>query len=440
MGAIFCLGTFPIVELYPVLYHQLYPVPIYLTAWLLFGMALLMPALPLAMIPASRGIALKLVFSVLGAYLGLVQLRLWAFDEGRTIPAPLKAAVIALALGGCGWLIYRLRKVNWERGYRAAVLGSIMFALAPYLYSFTGGPGVKRVSADRLRVPGIENYVVLILDEFSTEFSRGLDEDLAAQGLHVMRAEVEKAGSRTLTAVPGMLTTLKMEAAGPCAPTRLCGGEEKVVDFRQLEVAEKRAHLAGFWHPYCQMRNWDECFEAEGTLVGASLGRVLLHGFWCEGYSRLDIFGYCRTLWLDGEVFDGMRHHLDEQIARSAFWKEGGFYLIHYPSPHPKGPAGRKQSLAEEYAANVEEARKVVRDLAGRLKERFGSNFVLAVTTDHPLRKDLWCKDPAYESPDCEKGPVLSERDVPLVVASPSEGVRGLRLPASNVGLLAAKP
>jgi hypothetical protein len=75
--------------------------------------------------------------------------------------------------------------------------------------------------------------------------------------------------------------------------------------------------------------------------------------------------------------------------------------------------------------------------LSNKLKNRFGDDFLLIVTSDHPLRVTHHCMHPMYKSENCTKGLPPNRNKVPLIIATPRPV--DIHLHDTNVGLLVRK-
>ena len=110
-----------------------------------------------------------------------------------------------------------------------------------------------------------------------------------------------------------------------------------------------------------------------------------------------------------------IRHEAD--LFSAPFWNRGGVLFAHIMLPHLPA-SGVSRNLAADYGANLAEAAKLVARVRERLTATFGSEYELVVSSDHPLRVDLWCNT-LYAGKDCEVPPQYLISTVPLIVASP---------------------
>jgi hypothetical protein len=124
---------------------------------------------------------------------------------------------------------------------------------------------------------------------------------------------------------------------------------------------------------------------------------------------------------------------ITEAAFQMPFWNRGGVLYVHQLAPHPKMVTGLPLNV--EYRENVSSAAKFVQEIDVRLRERFGEDYILIVTSDHPLRtQSRWCQG-MYSSDDClAKNPPEGEL-VPFLVKAP-QGTR-VSMPKSNIGVLA---
>jgi hypothetical protein len=127
------------------------------------------------------------------------------------------------------------------------------------------------------------------------------------------------------------------------------------------------------------------------------------------------------------------------QYAFSApFWSDGGGILyVHQLLPHPDG-ASTVLSLHNEYQLKMTQAVQFVSLIRNKLQKKFGNEYLLIVTTDHPLRTSMWCRKPAYDSVNCSKENFPETNNVPFMVLAP-ENVP-VTIPATNVGVFSPAP
>jgi hypothetical protein len=98
----------------------------------------------------------------------------------------------------------------------------------------------------------------------------------------------------------------------------------------------------------------------------------------------------------------------------SPFWQEGGILYAHMPFPHPPGNL-QGAGLAADYGDNLKLAANSAEQVWKRGRARFGDDFRLIVTSDHPLRPELYCRHEKYLETGCKITPSVFEGLVPYI-------------------------
>jgi hypothetical protein len=127
------------------------------------------------------------------------------------------------------------------------------------------------------------------------------------------------------------------------------------------------------------------------------------------------------------------RSEIHRQSLAAPFWKSGGTLYIHTILPHPPGPVAG-HTLEADYEENLKQAATLAEDLLVRLEIVFGENFLLVVTSDHPLRPAVWCGPFRYAERECAQNARFSSAKVPLIAVG--QGSPGLMDLDNNLDLL----
>ena len=114
-----------------------------------------------------------------------------------------------------------------------------------------------------------------------------------------------------------------------------------------------------------------------------------------------------------------VRAAIREEALAAPFWRRGGTLYVHTMVPHPPGAASGP-SLNADYAANLELAADLAADLAHELKTRFSEWYRFIITSDHPLRPQVWCGPLRYSEPDCLTNTRFLATLVPLIAVGPA--------------------
>jgi hypothetical protein len=277
--------------------------------------------------------------------------------------------------------------------------------------------------------------VVLVLDEFSPEYSDAITEELRNLGLSVSYGEPEKAGKDTTNAIPAMMTGSVFEDVSPCSSSSLCGSN--YIDFTSINAASDNVDVVGFWHPYCAISNLRSCYRVEVPYFAAELDLAAIASSLARELPVIRLFARARDSKADkDEQTQQMTRQLIRSSALSApFWDEGGILYVHYLGPHPTG-GGHEMSLETHYKSNLSDAAALTSEIAQKLVSRFGEEFNLVVTSDHPLRS-IWCEHPQYQSPTCMNGIAIEGQYVPYITAGLVHKERNL--PSELIGFLKAQ-
>jgi hypothetical protein len=353
-----------------------------------------------------------------------------ASAPSQTMSLNSRFGFVVIAMLVAGLISLRLGDSTADRLMRALALASIAFVLVPFAWRFASpgprtwiGPTDPNIAAAQARPS--EATIFLLLDELGYQAAAPLADDLRAAGLNVRYEALAAAGENTLNVIPTLFSGLAFPRARPCGAATLCS-ESNALDFSRITVQRPDVDVTGLLLPYCAIAGLRTCFQVP-----------LPHEFG-SAYQSLVVF-YLRRLGLPlpeavrppADPPSLQRQLLAQQIDfidHSQLWTSGGILYAHLPIPHPPGLDGAGK-LDDDYAANIEEARTIVRSLVARAQERFGSAYSLVITSDHPLR-NYWCSTQVYTGVDCNTRPEFRSNRVPLIVASP--GTVSTRAISSN--------
>lgn len=255
--------------------------------------------------------------------------------------------------------------------------------------------------------------VFIVFDELNNSGSTGLRRIFEEQGLHAEHKGLRPSHGSTVEAIPAMFTGLDFSGAKACGPSMVCA-DNAALDFSRIRVTREDVDVIGFHHPYCKIQGLRSCqrFETDRKLLEP--GR-----FQCGLQTKLHLTILaqqfdCKALssrsWLE------MRDQLVGAVPKSQTMSRGGVLFLHIPIPHPPGAHGG--TLPTQYQSNISEAE----NLLAQMLRIFSANHIHAkfiVTSDHPLRQSMWCKNNAhlFDYP-CVVDPELEDEEVPLIVAS----------------------
>jgi hypothetical protein len=321
-------------------------------------------------------------------------------------------AVVAVLLAA--FLVVRL--VPNDRLVRlnvATVAGCALFLFAPELASpFQSNASIKLVPM--LQGYGVApntNVAVLVLDELSYLDGAPVESALRASGHIVYAKGVESSGKRTDSAIPALLTGVDMDGDRACSATTLCSSAG-LFNMADQKVGLKGFNIVGFYHPYCELRGLTYCRQI--SVFGQS---SILVGYGCGLFAALAPSRrpeQCERGWLNAERATHARQEIRNAVYRAPFWHDGGFLYVHILLPHPPAAAAGT-TLDEDYAANLQRAADFSVELANALRLRFAANFLLVITSDHPLRPTVWCSMYRYRRPGCSESRKFTATQVPLI-------------------------
>jgi len=344
-------------------------------------------------------------------------------------------AKLALALGTvflAGSMPWRLPGAVLVRLRLAIIVFGVLFLAGPAIFArLQSGNNLKlgRYWEDTQTVDAPPT-VVLVLDELSAQGAAPIVQRLVGLGQAVTATSIRSSGSHTISAIPALLTGVAFEEARACSPWALCA-TSGLFDFSRQVVTRPGVNIVGFFHPYCAMTGLAYCRQHAvngfpNILVGYGCNLLAI----VAGGRR---FETCERALRPFAVATQVRQAIREDAMAAPFWRDGGTLYVHTMLPHPPGADGG-HSLATDYAANIELAADLAADLARKLEARFGARFRFVITSDHPLRPQIWCGPLRYSEPDCQTNARYLSKEVPLItVGAFGPDLKGL---ASNLELL----
>jgi hypothetical protein len=386
-------------------------------------------ALFLSIFDACKTLVLKACASAFFFY------NVYALVRGQLPPhlftpyLPLFAALLFIGLFAL--LFYLVEAEGWRQVAKAMMVSSAVFAFSAPLLAFSEGHAEKiEPAALSARPPPFNNVLILVLDETSPSYTPGIRRALVRAGLSVSYEEVISAGSDTVNALPSMFSVSRHDDVAPCGASALCG--KPGFDFSSLQALSPHTDIVGFYHPYCAIKGLRSCHREENFYTRSSAVDFGL-SLWCAQFNRGGILSFCKPRAFHMAEIERTRRNMLEKVDAALFWQEGGLLFVHLPIPHPS-MTYEYSSLKSEYEGNIVQAEQLVSRLAHKLQVRFGDDFQMLVTSDHPLRTAFWCRSPKYARPGCADGLPAERTHVPLIFASPKPVP--FAMPASNVGLL----
>lgn len=356
------------------------------------------------------------------------------FDPGPEFSSIYKGLLILLAFL-CSYLLSR---INYDKFYLLiirsklfirfvyAMLGGIViFQMTDFIQTpvFTAARSQVVFDTQKLKTFDIEgkgeNILFLILDELSPEYTEKLLAEIDNKKSPPYQVKTISAPTgMTTDAIPTLLTGEIHQGLRICGFTTLCSENQKI-DFSKLTAKNFNTDVVGMHHAYCAIQNLRSCFTNSSFHRSTGIDLYCLHQ---EIFTRFTPQRF-NALWkpcLIPENFAAQNISQALQVAKlMPFWAVGGELFIHLPIPHPINAGNDKYrikpSLVKHYEGNVIIAGKIVNDLLIQLTQKFKDNFILVVTSDHPLRMGMWC---GWHF-KCEPELKVRQQVVPFIIFSP---------------------
>lgn len=274
------------------------------------------------------------------------------------------------------------------------------------------------------------NTLILILDELSAAGAQPILEKLRQPGREVMAKEVVSSGENTISAIPALFIGAAFDNARTCAPSALCSSSG-LFDFSKQVVARPKVNIVGFFHPYCEMSGLAYCAQqAVNGFPNVLMGYACSMSSIFSGGRRFEV---CEAPLRPFALAESVRAEIRSQVRAAPFWKDGGTLYVHTMLPHPPGSVAGN-TLDVDYAENLKKAAELATELALLLETTFGQNFLLVITSDHPLRPTVWCGPHRYAERECAESARFQSAKVPLIAVG--QGAQALMDLDSNLGLM----
>lgn len=290
----------------------------------------------------------------------------------------------------------------WRRMQKAIVFAAILYIAFPMLLARVTDPLV-------LQMPRQGPLVVLLLDELNADAGEQIAAAIALEGGEPRTRSIQAVGPSTITVIPEFLGGPHMPQARVCSPTAVCD-TSGVFDFSRLRFdPTDRVHIVGFFHPYCSASGLASC---AGVSIPSSVSPII--DLLCSFGRILPGKKADDCVWFDARSWQAFRMRARDTMFLSPFWQEGGILYAHMPFPHPPGNL-QEAGLAADYGDNLKLAANTAAQVWKRGRARFGDDFRLIVTSDHPLRPELYCRHQKYLETGCKITPSAFEDLVPYI-------------------------
>ncbi len=263
--------------------------------------------------------------------------------------------------------------------------------------------------------PRSKKVLFLLLDELSPEYVGPVLATIVESKIPYQMEIITATSHSTLNAIPSLLTGHRYKDMLPCGVSTICSGQEKL-DFEKLRSKSLNVDVIGMWHPYCSIKDLRSCYTRSAFHETPAVD------LFCKVFNHVpgDLDIILRTCVVDAGLRDNNLADILQKAFRMPFWQKGGELFMHLPIPHPAMEESLETrqaiNLLDHYKKNVVHASVIVHDILNRLRQTFGDDFTLIITSDHPLRLDLWCGN-HYS---CDTRQTVRTGEVPFIVVSPT--------------------
>jgi hypothetical protein len=276
----------------------------------------------------------------------------------------------------------------WRRMQTALVFAGILYVAFPMVVTRMTDPLV-------LQMPRQGALVVLLLDELNADAGEQIAAAIALEGGEPRTRSIKAVGSSTITVIPELFGGPHMPQARVCSPSAVCD-PSGVFDFSRLRFEPlDRMHMVGFYHPYCAADGLASCARLPIAISMPPIADLL-----CSFGSVLPGTKAGDCDWLQSGNWHMFGLQVRDAMLLSPFWQKGGVLYAHLPFPHPPGNL-QNAGLASDYADNLNLAANTAALVWRRGRAQFGDDFRLIVTSDHPLRPELYCRHEKYKKTGC---------------------------------------
>jgi hypothetical protein len=316
----------------------------------------------------------------------------------------------------------------WHKSAAIIQMAILAWGLSPLLLAWIQSDQTthRTFTVERITRYPPKAVVVLVLDEMSPELAPLLRPVLTTPGHKLHVGQVIRAGENTVDAIPSMLTPQLHDGVAVCGGTSLCGAV--FFDMARLRASRPDTDVVGFYHPYCAILDLRSCWTPMpgglAELFNQATAKIQL----VVGV----VFPMIKKPIVKHDV-QRMRAAIAQHALDAPFWSDGGGLLyVHQLLPHPDGGA-LGLSLNDDYIGNMRQTSQFVSQIHNKLRRHFGKEYLLIVTSDHPLRTSMWCRSVAYKSINCSKENFVETNNVPFMVLAPQN--LAVTVPTSNVGV-----
>jgi hypothetical protein len=340
-----------------------------------------------------------------------------------TVPRALRLVLGLLVGAGAVRLAMHGTDAPWSRAGFGAAVASLIFVALPHLYAALRAPQLPWPPAPPAGAGAPTRYgnvVFLLFDEFGDGAHPAVTAALQRAGMQTRHVPLAAAGEDTLHVIPAMFTGQRFDDARPCGWSSICSGQ-RVLDFARVSASRADVSVYGMYHPYCEIRGLRHCEILQRPAVARNAYLRLANVY--AARLGLPIRSDDEELAVARGLKDQVVQGQVDALMADRFWREGGVLYAHLPVPHPPGLTGWGK-LDADYAANMEFVAELAGRIAARALARFGDDAAIVITSDHPLRRRVWCSPEVfnpYRNTGCELRPEFLSEQVPLIVASRRE-------------------
>ena len=393
----------------PELYHRMSDAVGVTLAWILIALVGPWVAWRLGLSPSGKWsrVAVVLLLAALVLPRALVG---WRGPDGATVVSWMAAAALA-------WAAARLSQDRWQRWRRVIALCACLFVFSQPVLAWVLAPRLAWPhdvpAAVAPRAGQLDGTLVLLLDELNASDAAGLEAVLKRHGFVTSRADMVPVSHATARVVAATFLGRRMDGATACTPTAICSHHASL-DFAQVLASRPDIDVVGAGQPYCAIQGLRSCYRASLELTFHQRDRVACALWRRTGWPQNLTLQQCAQVYLRPWLH--ARHEMLAALETAPFWTRGGMLYAHLLLPHPPGIDVR-QTLSEQYAANVRESEDLVDRLLAKARDQ-GLALRVVIYSDHPLRPGAWCRTFPYSALGCKDKRQFADAAVPLIVGA----------------------
>lgn len=356
--------------------------------------------------------------------LGFIFATLKYFDLGKWLQVHLKninfqLVIMVAVVIVTSWLVaFKLNETTWNKLAKSLIIATLIFIFTPnFIAAFSGRNDevVLKRELDANFSNASKNLLFVVLDEWSIQENDPILNVLRKSMLTYQMNYIDSFGEATVDAIPSLLLDRKISDLEPCGTERLCSKSESI-NFQKLKSPISNLDIVGYWHPYCAIQGVRYCFR-EDRVFYIEPGLDLF----CKTVKKLSSSLYQNFNCMEFKEEGSRNQQLKTMVSKiwsAPFWSSGGVLFTHLPTPHPNMEMS-DVGLANEYMSELVNLSVLIEKIIERLESKFEEKYTLVITSDHHLRKEIWCDlYPTQLNRACDADFLRSEGKVPYIIVN----------------------